>query len=883
MAMNNMGAGFTITARDMATPIFRGVARGFGRMVQNVRGRSRGMMNALAPLAIGFGLKKLSSGLIGASAGIAQFAENFEYGLAAVGAVSNATAEQMTSLHDEALRVSAATEWSPDQAVQGLKNLATAGFTATQQTAMLEHVMNLATGSMGQLGLAEAADAVGGTIRAYAMEAGEAAVVTDKLLRITQMTNFQAKDFSVGLARAASTGKLFGQSLDDVLIQMGLLRNMNIDASVSSTSLRESWRRLAADQNAQNIIRGKGVKLLKEDGKEMRDFLDIMIDLAKATQGLGEVERNRIAVQAFGVRGMAAFASVADAAITRQIDGIEVTVRGAEAVELMRLELADLSTQEKRNEAATNASTDALSKYAKEAQGSAGAAKIFKDRLLETYAGQKKLISGVMETIKTLFGEAAIEMFKPIAKTLYEVLIKIMEFVMKMPMGTKKAIIAVIGFLGVLAGVAGTLLMVAAIMSFVGFGLLSFVAIIGGLLLFGGPLVALFSGMGVGVMAVWKAFQKATGGGDDLGATLEKLGLLARGAIDIVTQGHLGEELAGEFDKAENKGLMPFLVKFELWLQKIKAFWSGLKAGFGEAVDSLVPRLQELKAELGFVFDMFGDKGVGDSLDDWATKGVDAGLAFGEFGHMAIDMFKSLIKTIGKVGKFIDQITAQDVLDTVQSLVDLVQGVVSVFEGIGAAFGFVYDLFANFGRDLTTFIENVLRIPALIATVIQGVKGLLTGDTGAILESTETRRALLAGEFFTYGGGEPKGRAETYGFKGRGGEPPAKPVEQLQMEDLRDRKKAIKLWMGQTKGEYQAAGGKGLAWSEAGDQMKKKYTDELSKISSRITDLIKAENKIMDRPIVLMADGKMIAKTANAGNADMAETSLGGEVSIVFE
>jgi hypothetical protein len=71
--------------------------------------------------------------------------------------------------------------------------------------------------------------------------------VTDRLLRITQLTNFQTRDFEGGLAKAAATGAVFGQSLDDVLITMGLLRNRNIDASSAGTAFREATRRVGAE------------------------------------------------------------------------------------------------------------------------------------------------------------------------------------------------------------------------------------------------------------------------------------------------------------------------------------------------------------------------------------------------------------------------------------------------------------------------------------------------------------------------------------------------------------------------------------------------------------------------------------------------------------
>jgi len=49
-------------------------------------------------------------------------------------------------------------------------------------------VLDLAAGSLGQLGVASAAEAVVGTLNADGMTADQAVGVTDRLLRITQLT-----------------------------------------------------------------------------------------------------------------------------------------------------------------------------------------------------------------------------------------------------------------------------------------------------------------------------------------------------------------------------------------------------------------------------------------------------------------------------------------------------------------------------------------------------------------------------------------------------------------------------------------------------------------------------------------------------------------------
>uniref|UniRef100_UPI0025FE5EE5 phage tail tape measure protein n=1 Tax=Oceanithermus sp. TaxID=2268145 RepID=UPI0025FE5EE5 len=105
-----------------------------------------------------------------------------EQGLAAVGAVTRATTRELQMLRQAAIEAGIRTQFSPSEAVAGLQSLATAGQTAEQATRTLIPVLDLAAGSLGQLGVAQAAEAVVGTLNAYGLAADRAAGVTDKLL-----------------------------------------------------------------------------------------------------------------------------------------------------------------------------------------------------------------------------------------------------------------------------------------------------------------------------------------------------------------------------------------------------------------------------------------------------------------------------------------------------------------------------------------------------------------------------------------------------------------------------------------------------------------------------------------------------------------------------
>ena len=339
MALNSLGLGIVFSARDLASGTMGRLERRFRSLDTRVTGGAARVDGAFRRMAAGVAVFTAGAATIGGGIALAAAAGRFEQGIAAVGAVSRASAAELAGLEEAAIQAGVNTQFSPDEAVAGLTSLATAGQRASAATQTLIPVLDLAAGSMGQLGVDGAANAVVGSLNAYSLGADQAASVTDRLLRITQLTNFQARDFEVGLSRAAATGAQFGQSMDDVLLTLGLLRNRNIDASTSGTAVRESIRRLASVPGAQRALRGL-VDIFDQDTGRMRSIIDIMQDFGAATADMSEQERNRRLNAAFGARGQAAFTAVMTATFETMRDGVPTTLRGAEAIAAMRDELS---------------------------------------------------------------------------------------------------------------------------------------------------------------------------------------------------------------------------------------------------------------------------------------------------------------------------------------------------------------------------------------------------------------------------------------------------------------------------------------------------------------------------------------------------------------
>lgn len=618
MALNNLGLGIVFTATDLASNVLRTVNKGFLTLDDTVTGVAASVAKrfGVSTQAVVGSLKQITGGLALATAGFMAFggamnlardAGEFEYKMAAVNAVTKATVDQVARLEEAALRAGLATQFSPLEAAEGLLTLATAGQTAEQSMKTLIPVLDLAMGSMGQLGLEGAAEAVVGTLNAYQMSADQAAIVTDKLLKTTLITNFTTRDFEAGLAKAAATGAVFNQTLDDTLIAVGLLRNRNIDASSSATAYREATRFLGSDQRAQAALMSAGVKVFDESTGKIRSIIDVTMDLAEATRNMTDQERMRIVEQAYGARGLLAYSSIASAQFTTMRNGVEVTLEGREAIKALREEM----------------------------EKAGGTADFFRRTLLDTFKGQKQLLTGVIQTLTVVLGKPFAQVFKPIVGALVDGLTKITEMLHELPMGAKRAGASFVVFGSIAAIVAGLGAVIGGLATLISGPLL---AAIGAGAVAGLKLMAVVAGLTAVGYGLYQAWQSNFGGIRALVLpTLERIAVAMRSLIALFSQGKvegpLAEILAGD------KALFTFVDAISRAAAMAKAFLSGMAEAAMDVVSALSESLAPMFSEIGSL------------ISEVFTLAVDVIRPFTELlgltgpGDTAIDV----LKTIGKI------------------------------------------------------------------------------------------------------------------------------------------------------------------------------------------------------------------------------------------
>lgn len=651
MALNALGVGITFTAKDMASGAIRGLSRGMdglargmtnaisqaGKAVSAFQNMGSAARAAQAPMAqwlkqgidgrwrdskgrflemgrtaggiaagafgatfgedvarglIGQKITGVGEALIGGAVEATKEYAGFEQQLAAVGAVTRATAAEMKMLNDVAIKAGIETQFSPTEAAAGLAELATAGQTVGQQVKTIIPVLDLAAGSLGQLNVAGASAAVVGTLNAYSLTADHATKVTDKLLKITNLTNFTARDFAGGLSKAAASGAVFGQSLDDALITMGLLRNRNIDASSASTAYREAVRRLASDSLAQKAAQSAGIKIFDESTGKMRSMIEITEDLKDATADMTDEKRNAIVADVYGARGLLAFSAIAGAQFTKATGEV---LHGRDAVAALREEM----------------------------QNSAGTAEQFKSRMLGTFQGQLTLLKGSVQTAMVSIGETFASTFRPAVELAITAVNGLIGAIRSMPAGVKKGLGIIAAGVGGLLVFVGTLMTTFAAISAAGGVLPILLTIAGATAIAFGPVLGTIALVAAAIYTLKRAADENLGG---FGKMVEKVGLAFTALGEALSTGGFTKATGDKLMEGPNAGVRNFVLTIFGWFKRGEEFARSFVERFGEVFARVEPSIKQTTKLLGQIFDMlFSDprgKGAGAAFDNAAKSGA---------------------------------------------------------------------------------------------------------------------------------------------------------------------------------------------------------------------------------------------------------------------
>lgn len=574
------------TGTDLVSGTMSRIRKNFDGLEDQAGVSISGIDTHLNRLAGGLATAAVGAGALMAAFGLASAAEQFELAIAQVGAVSGATREELEMLKQAAIEAGISTEFTPEQATLALNELAQAGFSAQESIGLLRPALDLAAGSLGQLSPQESAGVAAQALKAFGIETGMAKVAVDQMLQASNAFAMRADDLPLALGIASRGAQSLNQSLTETIIAVGLVKNVIPGTERAATAVAVAMERMVKT-DTQRALKKIGVQVVDSEGN-FREFLSIIEDLAPALDKMTVAQRGKFLQETFGAESLAGLNAILGQVSTGLKTSTGETVKGAEAIAFLRQQF----------------------------RGANGVAEEFSKKLLDTAAGQKKLLRGSLETLAVVAGESFSQALRPAVELTIRLVNGLIGAIQRAPKWVKKLGVALFLFGSVLLLVVGALITLGAVFPLLAAG---FALVKGAMIAMGlataGALVPLLPWI-AGALVVGAAVYYLTGSLGDAGKAMLAVGAAMFGFFAIPKLVAMLSSLATAFRVvgaamlANPLGLLiTALSLIVLLIAGIRNNWFGLRDAFVSGIAIIAEKLEFLKAPLEFFRDLVAGEG----------------------------------------------------------------------------------------------------------------------------------------------------------------------------------------------------------------------------------------------------------------------------------
>lgn len=441
MALNNLGLGLLLTAKDMASGVIERVEEAITKLGDKSALTSEKWKNSMATFGRGAMLFGVGMSGLTASWGLAEAAMPLETSLADAGARLDATTEEMERMKQAAYDAAAAMpNIATPEAAAALDVLARKTGDVDKAIQMLNPTLGLSQAL--EMDGAQAAGVMAQALKAFGAEAGDAASVGDQMVWMMKRWRLTGEELTQVMGPLAYSSENAGDSFQNAMTAFGLAKSQTADASRALMSVQRAYMQLA-DPDLQTKIDkqlGSGmVSLVDSSTGRLKSLTQVALELSQAMQGMTQAQRTNAVAQIFGSRTAGGMTAVMDA--------LEKGIRGANG-ELLR-------------------GPAALQAIASEAAHTEGTLEEFQRRREDTTAWAMERMSAGWKDFKAAVGEAFLPVFKQVADTLAKVFKAISDWVRGLSPETKKFLGYLVVGLSALATFGGALMMLKGIIGMV--------------------------------------------------------------------------------------------------------------------------------------------------------------------------------------------------------------------------------------------------------------------------------------------------------------------------------------------------------------------------------------------------------------------------------
>ncbi|MGN0903165.1 MAG: phage tail tape measure protein [Succinivibrio sp.] len=260
----------------------------------------------------------------------------FDKTMARVGAVSNASAEDLERLRDKARELGASTVFSASQAAEGMTYLAMAGFKTNEMLNAMPGMLNLA--SAGQVDLANASDIAASMLNGFGLEASQINRVADTMVNTFANSSTDLQGLGETMKYVAPVAKSIGVDLETVAAMAGKLGDNAIRGSQAGTAMRAVFTRLVAPATeGSKALYALGVSVKDAQGN-VRAMPDVLKDLGVALQKLPQAAQAAIKKDIFGQEAMSAAGILMNNAVDGTLQNFIEKVKEAGSAERVAIQ-----------------------------------------------------------------------------------------------------------------------------------------------------------------------------------------------------------------------------------------------------------------------------------------------------------------------------------------------------------------------------------------------------------------------------------------------------------------------------------------------------------------------------------------------------------------
>lgn len=223
----------------------------------------------------------------------------FSDAMAKVGAISQASGDQLASMTEKAKELGRTTSFSATQVAEGMVELGRKGFSPEQIEAAIPSVMNLARATDTELALA--AEVAGAAMKQFNLDASDTKSIADALTTTANSTSTSVESIGEAMKYAGPVANDLGMSLEETLAIVGALGDVGIGGSSAGTALKRLATTTAADAERLGEIFGQN--FVDENGNAF-GVVDTLQRINDATKDMGSVERMSKMNDAFSLLGI---------------------------------------------------------------------------------------------------------------------------------------------------------------------------------------------------------------------------------------------------------------------------------------------------------------------------------------------------------------------------------------------------------------------------------------------------------------------------------------------------------------------------------------------------------------------------------------------------